>query len=101
VHGAVAELLLQADQVARQQEIEDLPAPVAQGLVAKRPAFVQREQPPVGLLLMDQVLPACRVRALLRNDSMKASSSPDTAVKAPVLRSRQAAQGGGQATVTG
>lgn len=35
---------LQADEVAREQEIRDLSAPVAQGLVAEGPALKQGEQ---------------------------------------------------------
>ena len=54
MHGTVAELLLQADQVARQQKIEDLATPVAQRLVAKSPAGIQREYLAVGVLFVNQ-----------------------------------------------
>eukprot|EP01136_Pigoraptor_vietnamica_P017581 Opistho-1_new@62939 len=50
---AVGKLVLQADEVAGQQETQDLPPAVAQGLVAEGPACVEREQLRAGAVLVD------------------------------------------------
>ena len=50
----IAHLRLHADKVARQQKIQNLPASVAQGLEAERPAIQQGVQRRVGLALVDQ-----------------------------------------------
>jgi hypothetical protein len=52
----IAHLLLHADEVAREQETQDLSATIAQGLVAKGPAPQQRVERGIGLALMDQGL---------------------------------------------
>lgn len=49
----VAYLLLHADEVARQQKVQDLPAAIAQGLEAERPAAQQRVQRCVGLTFVN------------------------------------------------
>jgi hypothetical protein len=51
---SVTHLLLHTDKVAGQQEAQDLPAAVAQCLVAEGPALQQRVQRRVGLPFVDQ-----------------------------------------------
>jgi hypothetical protein len=63
----VPHLLLDADEVARQQEIQDLPAPVAQGLEPKRPAAQQGVERRIGLALADQ----CRTCAQMQFAAFK------------------------------
>ena len=46
--------MLHADEVPRQQEVQNLPAAVAQGLEAVAPALQKRVQAGVGLAFMDQ-----------------------------------------------
>jgi len=50
---AVGEFLLQADEIARQHETEDLPAAVAERLVAKGPTGIERVELRTGALLVD------------------------------------------------
>ncbi len=52
--GGIAHFLLHANEVARQQKGQDLPASVAQGLETERPACAQGEQRRIGLPLVDQ-----------------------------------------------
>ena len=52
--GGIAHFLLHANEIARQQKGQDLPAAVTQGLETKRPARAQGEQRRIGLPLMDQ-----------------------------------------------
>ena len=73
VGGGVAHLLLDADEVAGQEKAEDLPAPVAERLVAKGPALQKRVERRVGLALVNQGLagPQMPLAALERLHELK------------------------------
>jgi len=53
VRRGVAHLLLHADEVARQQEVQDLAPAIAERFVAKRPAAQRRVERRVGLAFVD------------------------------------------------
>jgi hypothetical protein len=60
--AAIAHFLLYADEVARKQEIQNLPPPVAQRFEAKRPADLQRVKRRVSLAFFDQRWPHQQVQ---------------------------------------